>query len=153
MGAFRRFDPQKPLSAQRKSMLHAHRTHVIEAIKIRQRLDIGFVFDQLFGATMQQADMRIGTLHHLTLHFQDQAQHAMRGGVLRAEIDGVAVAFNGVADRLGLITRYGDCLALAHAGPSRRFSCTFSSPGSVVMPSQGLKKSKLRKSCCSVTGP
>ena len=110
------------------------------------------MFDQLFGATMQQPDMRIGAFNQFTLHFQDQAQHAMRGGVLRAEIDGVAVAFNGVAYRLGLRARNGDCLALAHAGPSRRFRCTFSSPGSVVMPSQGLKKSKLRKSCCSVTG-
>ena len=110
------------------------------------------MFDQLFGATMQQPDMRIGTFNQFTLHFQDQAQHAMRGGVLRAEIDGVAIAFNRVADRLGVRARNRDCLALAHAGPSRRFNCTFSSPGSVVMPSQGLKKSKLRKSCCSVTG-
>ena len=74
---------------------------IVEAIHVGHRLHVGLVLDQLLGAAMQQADMRIGTLHHLALHLEDEAQHAMRRRVLRAEIDGVAVDLDGARDRLG----------------------------------------------------
>ena len=41
---------------------------------------------------------------------------------------------------------------MAASALSMRFWWTFSSPGRVVMPSQGERKSKLRKSCISFTG-
>ena len=44
---------------------------------------------QLLGGAVQQADVRIGALDHLAVQFQHQAQHAVRGGVLRAKIQGV----------------------------------------------------------------
>ena len=50
---------------------------------------ICFVLGQLFSCAMQQADMRIGALYHFTIQFQHQPQHAMRRGMLRAEIHGV----------------------------------------------------------------
>ena len=60
--------------------------------------------------------MRIGALHHLAVQLQDQPQHAVRGGMLRAEIDRVVVDL----DRgQGF---FGDD-GLAHATPS----CTVSS--------------------------
>ena len=37
---------------------------------------------------MQQADMRIDALDHLAVELQHQAQHAVRGRMLRPEIDG-----------------------------------------------------------------
>jgi hypothetical protein len=43
-------------------MLLVHRRHVIEPVEIRHRLKVGLVLDQLFGAAMQQADMRIDAL-------------------------------------------------------------------------------------------
>src|SRR3546814_15267352 len=50
------------------------------------RLQIGLVLDELLGAAMQEADMRIEPIDHLAVHFHDQAQHAMGRGMLRPEI-------------------------------------------------------------------
>ncbi len=36
---------------------------------------------------MQQPDVRIDALHHLAVELQHQAQHAVRGRMLRAEVD------------------------------------------------------------------
>src|SRR5215217_875376 len=112
--------------------------------------------------------MRVRALHDLAFHLQDEAQHAVRRRVLRAEVDGVAVHLDRAAIlRVGRRAGYGlkvvrnrsggsDDGGAAHGcfGPSisMRFWWTFSSPGSVVMPSQGERKSKLRKSCISFTG-
>ncbi len=60
---------------------------VVEPVEIWDRLQIGLVFDQLLGAAMQKADMRIDTRHDLAVEIEDETQHAMRGGVLRSEID------------------------------------------------------------------
>ena len=48
---------------------------------------IGLVLDQLFGAAMEQADMGIDAGDDLAVQVQHQAQHAMRGRMLRTEID------------------------------------------------------------------
>jgi hypothetical protein len=44
-------------------------------------------FDQLFGAAMQQANVRIDALDKLAIELQNQAQHAVGRGVNRAEVD------------------------------------------------------------------
>ena len=75
-------------------MLLVHRRDIVEPVEIRDRLQIGLVLDQLLGAAMQQADMRIDALDDLAVEFQHQAQHAVRGRMLRAEIDG-EVSFAG----------------------------------------------------------
>jgi len=36
---------------------------------------------------VQEADMRIDTLHDLAVQLEDEAQHAVRGRMLRPEID------------------------------------------------------------------
>jgi len=134
-------DAEQPLGGQREGMLLAHRAHVIEPVEIRQCLDVALVFDQLLGAAMQQPDMRIGALHHLAVHLQDQPQHAMRRRMLWPEIDGVAVDLDRLGHRIGLHR-------LAHGVLPFR---AFSSPGSEVIASHGDRKSKLRKSCVSLT--
>src|SRR5215472_17534353 len=63
-------------------MLLVHRRDIVEAVEIRDRLQIGFVLDQLLGAAMKQADMRIDPLHHLAVEFKHEAQDAVRGRVL-----------------------------------------------------------------------
>jgi hypothetical protein len=55
-----------------------HRRDVIEPIEVRQRLQVGFVFDQLLGAAVKKADVRIDALDHLTVEFQYQTQYAVR---------------------------------------------------------------------------
>jgi hypothetical protein len=45
------------------------------------------VLDQLLGAAMKQADMRIDPFHHLAVEFKHEAQDAVGGRMLGAEID------------------------------------------------------------------
>ena len=69
-------------------MLLVHHRHVVETIEIRQGLQIRLVLDQLFGAAVQQADMRVGALHHLAVHLQHEPQHAVGRRMLRPEVQG-----------------------------------------------------------------
>ena len=91
-------------------MLLVHRRDIIEPVEIRDRLQIGLVLDQLFGAAVKQADMRIDALDDLAVELEHQAQHAMRGRMLRPEIDG-EIAFGWA--------RSSGVLAPAHAPPRR----------------------------------
>ncbi len=79
-------DAQQLLDGEREGMLLAHRRDVIEPVEIGHRLQIGLVLDQLLGAAVQQADMRVGALDDLAVHLQHQAQHAVRRRMLRPEI-------------------------------------------------------------------
>src|SRR2546423_168065 len=81
-------DAEQLFRRQTKRVLLIHRRDVIEPVEIRDRLQIGFVLDQLFGAAMKQADVRIDALDHFAVEFQHQTQHAVRSRMLRAEIDG-----------------------------------------------------------------
>ncbi len=69
-------------------MLLVHRRDIVEPVEIRDRLQIGLVLDQLFGAAMKQADMRIDARDHFAVELQHQTQHAVRGRMLRSEVDG-----------------------------------------------------------------
>ncbi len=69
-------------------MLLVHRRDVIQPVEIRQDLKIGFGLDQLLGAAVQQADMRVDALDGLAVKLEHKAQHAVRGRMLRAEVDG-----------------------------------------------------------------
>ena len=87
LGAARHGDSEQLFRCQTKRVLLVHRRDIIEPVEIRDRLQIGLLLDQLFGAAMKQPDMRIETLHHLAVEFQHQTQHAVSRGVLRSEID------------------------------------------------------------------
>ncbi len=75
------------LHRQRIAMLKIHWRNVIQPVKIRHGLQVGLVLNQLFCATVQQADMWIGTLDHFTVHFKHQTQYTMRRRMLRAKIE------------------------------------------------------------------
>ena len=90
LGARRRFDAQQLFGGQTEGMLLVHRADVIQPVEIGHRLGIGLVFDQLFGAAMQQADMRVRPLDHFAAHFQDETQHTVGRRMLRAKVDGVS---------------------------------------------------------------
>ena len=87
--AQRHLEPHQFLDREHVAMLHAHRRAIIEPVEVRQRLGVGLIFDQFLGAAVEQADMRIDPLDDLAVQLHDQAQHAMRGGMLRAEVDRV----------------------------------------------------------------
>src|SRR5690606_17955121 len=94
---------QKPLHSKRKGMLLVHRRDIVEPVEIGNGLQIGLVLDQLFRTAVEEPDMRVDALDHLAVKFEHEAQNAMRGRMLRTEID-VEVA---------------DC-NLSHATPSFR---------------------------------
>ena len=78
---------QKLLDGQAEGMLLIHRRAIVEPVEVRHVLRIGARLHQLLGAAMQQADMRIDTLHHFAIQLQHKAQHAMGRRMLRAEVD------------------------------------------------------------------
>jgi hypothetical protein len=79
--------PSSRSTASAEGVLLVHRRDIVEAVEIGHRLQIGLVLDQLLGAAMQQADMRIDALDDLAVQFEHEAQHAVRRRMLRTEID------------------------------------------------------------------
>ena len=133
-------------------MFLVHRRDVIQAVEIGNRLQIGLVLDQLLGAAMQQADMRIDAGDDLAVQVQDQAQHAVRRRMLRTEVDG-HLRIVGDMTLLGVQRdgRHGVFPGLPEVASGA--IAAFSSPGRMCgAPSQGLMKSKSRNSCTSCTG-
>ena len=85
--AARHGDAEQLFRRQTKRVLLVHRRDIVEPVEIRDRLQIGLVLDQLFGAAMKQADMRIDPRDHFAVELQHQTQHAVRRRMLRPEID------------------------------------------------------------------
>src|SRR5690606_8200875 len=123
---------QQLFGCEHEGMLLTHRRDIIETVEIGHRLHIGLVFDQLLGAAMEEADMRINPLDHLAVQLHHEAQHAVRRRMLRAEIERVILD-----------------LDFSH----QPFSSAFSSPGRTYFaPSHGLSKSNRRNSWVRLTG-
>ena len=85
--AARHLDAEQLFRRETERVLLIHRRDIVEPVEIRDRLQIGLVLDQFFGAAMKQADMRIDAGDDLAVELQHQAQHAVRGRMLRAKID------------------------------------------------------------------
>ena len=68
-------------------MLLIHRRDIVEPIEIGHVLQVGARLHELFGAAMQEADMRVDALDHLAVKLEHEAQHAMRRRMLRPEVD------------------------------------------------------------------
>src|SRR5436309_11841870 len=105
--------------------------------------------------------MRVGALDDLAVHFEYEAHHPVRGGVLRPEIHREVLDARPAGQFAGGSVRGGHrARRVAHGvapvgpAPAPRLSpLAFSSPGSTLsIPSQGDRKSKLRNSCFSRTG-
>jgi DNA-directed RNA polymerase I and III subunit RPAC1 len=107
LGALRDVDVEQLLDGQREALLVGHHADVVEAVKVRQRLQVGAVLDQLLGAAVQQPDVRVRPDDLLAVELEDQAQHAVRGRVLRPKVDRVvphlalALGAGGEAVRVG----------------------------------------------------
>ena len=70
-----------------------HHRHIVKAVHVGQRLDVGLAFSELFCSAVQQTDVRIGALDNFTVELQHQAQHAVRGRVLGTKIERVVFDF------------------------------------------------------------
>ena len=141
----RNLQPHQFFHRQRERVFLVLGRDVIQTVEIRYRLEVVLVLDELFRAPVQQADVRVRSFHHLAIHFQDQAQHPVGRGMLRAEIEiEIPDLYFGHQE---------PPFPSAAFSPAESPSNAFSSPGSSLWtPSQGLRKSKLRNSCVSFTG-
>ena len=72
LAALRHGHADELLDRERIGMLLVHRRDIVEPVEIRQRLEIGLVLDQLLGAAMQQADMRIDAVDHLAVELEHE---------------------------------------------------------------------------------
>jgi len=101
LGALGRLDAHQLLDGQHVGVLVAHHRHIVQTIHVADRLVERLGLGQFFGAPVQQADVWVGTDDGFAVHLQDQAQHAVRGRMLRAEVHRVVadflLAFVGVA--------------------------------------------------------
>ena len=84
---YRRRDAHQFFDRQYITVLVAHHRYIIQTIHITDGLVVRLALGEFFGGPVQQANMRIGLQDDLSIHFQDQAKHAMRGRVLRSEIE------------------------------------------------------------------
>ena len=87
LAASRNRNAEKPLDRQRIRVLLIHRRDIVEPIEIGHVLQVGARLHELFGAAMQEADMRVDALDHLAVKLEHEAQHAMRRRMLRPEVD------------------------------------------------------------------
>ena len=83
----RHLNPGQLFDGQTPCVFLVHRRHIIQTVEIRQVLQIRPAFHQLFGATVQQADMRIAALDNLAVQLKHQTQNPVCRRVLRAEVD------------------------------------------------------------------
>src|SRR6185312_5810664 len=60
--------------------------HVVEPVHVADGLVEGLGLGELLGRAVQQPDVRVGLLDGLAIELEHQAQHAVRGRMLRAEI-------------------------------------------------------------------
>ena len=91
------------LDRQHIAIFHRQRRAIIEPVKIGQSLQIGLVLDQFLGAAVQQPDMRIDAFDNLAVQLHHHPQHAVRRGMLRAEVDGEILDLEIAHRRVGVV--------------------------------------------------
>ena len=80
-------DPQEFLDGHRVAVLLRHHRHVVQPVKVRERLLVVFVLDQFFGAAVQEPDVGVGARDALSVELEDEAEDAVRRRVLRPEVE------------------------------------------------------------------
>mmetsp|Transcript_4758 Transcript_4758/g.11747 ORF Transcript_4758/g.11747 Transcript_4758/m.11747 type:complete len:443 (+) Transcript_4758:85-1413(+) len=67
-------------------LLHHHRD-VVESVEVRKCLHVRLVLAQFFRSSVQEPDVRVRAFDHLSVHFQDEAEHTVRRRVLRPKVE------------------------------------------------------------------
>ncbi len=94
--AHRHVHTQQLFDGQAVGVLVGHHGHIVQPVHVRQGLDVGLAFGKLFSRTVQQPDVRVGTLDDLAIKLQHQAQNAMGSRMLWPEIERVVFDFSHV---------------------------------------------------------
>lgn len=89
LGAVRDLDVEKLLDSKGKTLLIGHHGNVIQSVEVGKSLEVGFVFDQLLSATVEQTDVRVGTDDLFATELEDESKHTVGGRMLRSEVDSV----------------------------------------------------------------
>ena len=163
LGPVRDVHAQQLLDRKAEGVLLVHRRDVIEPVQIRHVLKVGAGLHQLLGAAVQQADVRIDARDQLAVPLEHEAQNAVRGRVLRAEIDRefaiiqrAGVLGQAIVEDVGGADGQGFVVTVSHQALLPANPCAFSSPGRTVVaysaPSHGDRKSNCRNSWVSLTG-
>ena len=71
---------------------------VVHPLDERDDLPVGLVLAVLLDAGVHVADDRLDVAHDLALERRDQPQHAVRGGVVRAEVERQQLVVLGVLE-------------------------------------------------------
>ena len=79
-GALRHLGAEQLLDREHEGVLLHHRRDVVEAVEVGDALQVGALLDELLGAAVQEADVRVGALDHLAVHLEDEAQHPCAAG-------------------------------------------------------------------------
>ncbi len=85
--ADRRFDAQELLHRQREGQVVRRRAEIVEPVGQRKNLGVGEALGQFFGAAVEVADMRVHARDIFAVQLEDEPQHPMRAGMLRAEVE------------------------------------------------------------------
>ena len=83
---------------QRHAEIHVHPGQVVHAVRVRDPLNRRQVLTDLLGTAVQVAQMRCDLVNDFPVRPEEQAQHAVRAGMLRPHVDehlvGADVEFN-----------------------------------------------------------
>ncbi len=138
LGPVGNLNAEQLLDGQAEGVFLVHRRDIVEPVQIGHVLQIGARLHQLLGAAVQQADVRIDAFDDLAVQLQHQPQHAVRGRVLRAEVDGELAVVHVLGVRGAVIDRHvleridSAVHGLGYGGSvsHQPFTPAFSSPGS-----------------------
>ena len=75
------------LGSQTERVFLIHRRDIVEPVKVRQSLQIRFMLDQLFSATMQQSNVRINAHNDFAVELKHKPQDTMRRRMLWPKIN------------------------------------------------------------------
>ena len=102
------------LDRQAISQVVADRIHIIQPVGHHFGLLVGLGFHVLFDAGVQETDVGDTVDHGLAVQFEQQAQHAVRGGMLRPHVQQHGLALDGPVGDQVLQIVYGDFLNIRH---------------------------------------
>ncbi len=87
LSALRNRETQQLLGGEAEGVLLVHRRDIVEPVEVADGLQIRLGLDQLLGAAVQEADVGIDALDQLAVELEHEAQNAVRGGMLRPEVE------------------------------------------------------------------
>lgn len=73
LGTLRNLNIQQLLNRKREALLVGHHGDIIQSIEVRQSLEICAVLDELLRASVQQANVWIGTDNFFTIKLKNKS--------------------------------------------------------------------------------